>query len=317
MILLRTLAAVAGVGILAAVAHVTIAVTGGYGWNTNAPLTIALAVGVALGAPVASLSRPTLAVLLCLSLLAGEAYGFLATASWHVANIEVQAAPIHDAEARHAAAKARLEAAESSDTVQRAIDMQAAHASEAMTRSAEKTCNAVCRATIADTARSDQAVVVAAKESMQRDIDRARTDLANAPLPGSASPRADRLGVKPRELDLLGAGLRSFACTVLAGGLLAFAAHSRNEVALPKLDDVPAPKKVGRFMIDRLEAAPRPRVESADLYSAYCDWCESNNSQALPAAQFGDVLVPVLNEVGIRRKMAGSDVFLCDVRLAG
>jgi hypothetical protein len=90
MILLRTLAAVAGVGILAAVAHVTIAVTGGYGWNTNAPLTIALAVGVALGTPVASLSRPTLAVLLCLSLLAGEAYGFLATASWHVANIATQ-----------------------------------------------------------------------------------------------------------------------------------------------------------------------------------------------------------------------------------
>ena len=36
MIVLRTLAIVAGIGILAAVAHVTITATGGYGWNTNA-----------------------------------------------------------------------------------------------------------------------------------------------------------------------------------------------------------------------------------------------------------------------------------------
>ena len=151
---------------------------------------------------------------------------------------------------------------------------------------------------------------------MQREIDGARTALANAPLPGSASPLADRLGVQPWELDLLGAGLRSFACTVLAGGLLAFAAHPRNEPPMPKADDVSAPKKVARFMVDRLEAAPRSRVESADLYSAFCEWCEVNDVRALPAPLFADALVPVLNEVGIRRKMAGGDVFLCDVRLA-
>ena len=316
MIVLRTLAIVAGIGILAAVAHATITATGGYGWNTNAPLTIALAMGVALGAPVASLSRRTLAALLCLALLAGEAYGFLATASWHVANIEAQAAPIHDAEARHTAAKARLEAVEHSDALQRAIDVQTAHASEAMARSAEKACNAVCKATIADTARTDQAAVNAARESTQREIDGARTALANAPLPSSASPLADRLGVQPWELDLLGAGLRSFACTVLAGGLLAFATHPRNEPPMPKADDVSASKKVARFMVDRLEPAPRASVESADLYSAFCEWCQVNGVRALPAPQFADALVPVLNEVGIRRKMAGGDVFLCDVRLA-
>ena len=263
-----------------------------------------------------SLCRPALAFALFLALLAGEAYGFLATASWYVANIEAQAAPIHDAEGRHAAAKARLDAAVHSDAVQRAIDVQTAHSSEAMARSAEKTCNAVCKATIADTARTDQAGVNAARESMRREIDSARAALANAPLPSSASPLADRLGVQPWELDLLGAGLRSFACTVLAGGLLAFAAHPRNEPPMPKADDVSAPKKVARFMVDRLEAAPRSRVESADLYSAFCEWCEVNDVRALPAPQVADALVPVLNEVGIRRKMAGGDVFLCDVRLA-
>ena len=316
MIVLRTLAIVAGVGILAAVAHVMIEATGGYGWNTNAPLTIALAAGVALGAPVMSLCRPALAFALFLALLAGEAYGFLATATWHVAKIEAQAAPIHDAEARHAAAKARLEAVEHSDGLQRAIDVQTAHASEAMARSTEKTCNAVCKATIADTARTDRAAVDTARDSMQHEIDGARLALASAPLPGSASPLADRLGVKPWELDLLGAALRSFACTVLAGGLLAFAAHPRNEPQMPQADDVSAPKKVARFMVDRLEPAPRASVESGDLYSAFCEWCQVNGMRALPAPQFADALVPVLNEVGIRRKMAGGDVFLCDVRLA-
>ena len=43
MIVSRALAVIAGVGILAAVAHATITATGGYGCNTNAPLTIALA----------------------------------------------------------------------------------------------------------------------------------------------------------------------------------------------------------------------------------------------------------------------------------
>ena len=37
-----------------------------------------------------------------------------------------------------------------------------------------------CQATIADTARTDQAAVNAARESMQREIDGARTALANA-----------------------------------------------------------------------------------------------------------------------------------------
>ena len=315
MIVLRTLAVIAGVGILAAVAHATITATGSYGWNTNAPLTIALAAGVALGAPVASLSRPSLAIVLCLALLAGEAYGFLATANWHVANIEAQAAPIHDAEVRHVAAKERLEAAERSDVVRRAIDVQTAHQVRPWPGQPRNLATRCARPRL-DTARTDQAAVDAARKIRQHDIDEARIALANAPLPGSASPLADRLGVQAWELDLLGAGLRSFACTVLAGGLLAFAAHPRKDAVPPKPDDVPARKKVAPFMVDRLEAAPRSRIESADLYSAFCEWCEVNCARALPAPQFADALVPVLDEVGIKRKVAGGDVFLCDVRLA-
>jgi phage/plasmid-associated DNA primase len=82
-------------------------------------------------------------------------------------------------------------------------------------------------------------------------------------------------------------------------------------------DDVPAPRKVAKFMVDCVEAAPRSRVESAELYVAYQEWCEDNRVRALPAPQFADALVPVLNEVGIARKTRGDDVFLVGVRLAG
>ena len=173
------------------------------------------------------------------------------------------------------------------------------------------------RRTIAETARTDRAAVDAARELMQREIDGARTALANAPLPSSASPLADRLGVQPWELDLLGAGLRSFACTVLAGGLLAFAAHPRNEPPMPKADDVsrrPRRSPVSWSIASRQRRGRASRARISIRHSV--EWCEVNDVRALPAPQFADALVPVLNEVGIRRKMAGGDVFLCDVRLA-
>lgn len=321
MIVLRILAAVAGLGILAAVAHVTIDATGGYGWDTNAPLTIALAVGVAIGAPITSLCRPGLTFLLLLALLAGELYGFGATASWHVANLEAHAAPIHEAQAEHAAALTRLAKAEASDAVtkaeQAAKDVQA----DARAKSTAADCGKGCIATLAKSVDGAEAAVGEARESMQREITAARAALANAPLPGSASPLADRLGVQPWILDLIFAGLRSFACTVLAAGLLAFAAHERRDVGAHPMraarqDDVQAPRKVAKFMVDCVEAAPRSRVESAELYTAYQEWCGDNRFRALPAPQFADALVPVLNEVGIARKTRGDDVFLVGVKLA-
>ena len=58
-----------------------------------------------VGAPIAAVSSRGLAAFLVLALVAGELYGFLATANWHVAHIEERAAPIHDAEAKRKAAQ--------------------------------------------------------------------------------------------------------------------------------------------------------------------------------------------------------------------
>jgi hypothetical protein len=63
---------------------------------------------------------------------------------------------------------------------------------------------------------------------------------------------------------------------------------------------------------------PRRGRASKALISTphYRDWCEDNSVRALAAPQFADALVPVLNEVGIKRKMRGDDVFLVGVKLA-
>ena len=81
--LIRALAFIVGLGILAAVAHVTIISTGGYG-QPMAAMVIALACGVAIGAVAIGIAvshgRRTLAALLTIALLAGEGFGLLRTA---------------------------------------------------------------------------------------------------------------------------------------------------------------------------------------------------------------------------------------------
>ena len=79
----RAIAIAVGILILAAVAHVTIQSTGGYG-SAHAWVTIGVAAGVAAGSVFSGMAwsdkRHALAVLLVLAIVAGEAYGFIATA---------------------------------------------------------------------------------------------------------------------------------------------------------------------------------------------------------------------------------------------
>jgi hypothetical protein len=151
MTLLRGIAALVGVLILAAVAHVTTMATGGYA-DTNAAITIALACGVAIGAPVAGIcierGQRMLAMLAALALLAGELYSFGATASWHVAHLEAQAAPIHEAEARHADAKAWVARLERDDRVERAERALSDAQADARAKSTAPDCGKGCIATL-------------------------------------------------------------------------------------------------------------------------------------------------------------------------
>jgi hypothetical protein len=344
VIFLRGISLVAGVGVLAMVAHITIMATGGYGWDTNAPLTIALAAGVAVGAPVAGASPRWLAALLGLAIIAGELYGFQATAAWHVAHIENQAAPIRELEARRHAAQDRVARLERDDRVDKALHAAKEARTDANARSTDKGCGPSCRATLAKSVDAAEAAVEEARQSLQLDQRQARADLDRNPTPASANALADRLGVPAWGLDLIGAGLRSFACTVLAFGLLFFAAHGRrrepetinniptrsparpapieltgNVVAIAPKRGVPLPIKIGdvdAFMLECVRKDATSRLSWVDAFVRYRAWCEQHKATPVDVSAFGSRLDALRNELGLETRTKGKEVFFVGLALA-
>ena len=85
-----------------------------------------------------------------------------------------------------------------------------------------------------------------------------------------------------------------------------------NVVQLP----APVPGAVSKFMLEQIEAAPRSRVEVAELFTAYRAWCEAKGCRPLPVANFADAFTPVLEAVGIQRQERSGHVYLVGVKLA-
>jgi hypothetical protein len=329
--IIRALAFLVGLVILGAIAHVTITSTGSYG-QPSAATVIALALGVAVGAVAigASLAqgRRVLAAGLIIALLAGEAFGLLRTADMYVASREAQQAPIRDAAAKHTAALARLAAAERSDAVAKAEASKAKITSEAMAASVEKTCRDNCRLVLEAQVSDAQAVVQAARTAQQREIVEARAELHQNPMPASASPLADRLGVPAWGIDLVIAGLGSIGCNGLAACLLAFAAHAPRrgqhdlgqprkfavapdlgrprpavEVLEPRLGDIDA------FMLERVTRIRGAQVSWAELFAEYLDWCRAESLRPVTVENFGKRMDAMRRELKLRTHAAGDDVF--------
>src|SRR5262245_39923934 len=98
--------------ILAAVAHVTIQSTGGYG-TPHSWVTMAVATGVAVASVFSGMAwtegRHTIAVLLILAIVAGEAYGLVATAERLIASREETQAPLRRLAEDRARAQRRVD----------------------------------------------------------------------------------------------------------------------------------------------------------------------------------------------------------------
>ena len=238
----QILSAAVGVGILACVTNAAIAATGGYA-TTAAPMLIALACGLAIGAAVIgtawSHQRRTLAILLVVALGAGEAYALLMTAERTLANREAQQVPLRDAALKRTKAEAAVTTAERElevigDTprLKRAIEAKAIADSAAVDRAAEPSCAKNCRALLGqqvaaaaaevDAARTE---IAGARQAAERRFADARAALAEIAMPPSPSPLADRLGIEPWRIDLAAAGLASIAANGLAALLIAFSTH--------------------------------------------------------------------------------------------
>jgi uncharacterized membrane protein len=113
--IIRALAIIGGLLILAAVAHATIIATGGY-WTPQSYLTLAVAGGVGLGGTLSGMAwsagRRSLVVWLVVVIAAGEVFGLLSTAERLIVSREAAQAPLRQVEQDRAKATERLAAAQ-------------------------------------------------------------------------------------------------------------------------------------------------------------------------------------------------------------
>jgi len=338
----RTLAGVVGVGILGCVAHAAVMATGGYG-TTSAPMLIALAAGLGVGSGCIGIAwgqkRRTLALMLALGLMAGEAYALLMTAERTLAHRETMQAPLREAATERAKAEARIQRAEEAITaakadgprVTAALAAKAAADAAVVAKSAERHCLKNCRELLQQQADQANRDIEAARADRQREhnaakaeLTAAREALATMKAPASPNPLADRLGVPAWTLDLAAAGLASLAANGLGAFLLAFATHrhhtyqpivisasAREFEALPALMETHAPRDAQQeadlFARSALQPSPSGFVALIDLRDDYIRWCEQRGTEPLPDMQIGGALNDLFFRVGLRLEGQGRD----------
>ena len=249
--------------------------------------------------------RRGIAWCLIVALVAGEAWALLQTAERTVAHRDQQQAPLHAAADTRAKAAERVKAAEVAVTAigdtPRLIKAQAAKAAAdaaVVSKSAEKGCAANCRQLLQAQVDAAAAEVAAARAEIdtrragaEGRVKQARADLALLPLPPSATPLADRLGIKGWTLDLFQAWLASLAANGLAGVLLAFAAHGRRRrPAVIEVMPAPASEPMVRdtaaeadqFARSTLRPNKTGRVKLAEIPATYRAWCSERGLEPLP-----------------------------------
>lgn len=349
--MLRAIAVVVALCLLGATAHAVITHAGGYG-TPHAYTTIALAAGVAVGALTIGAAwdqgRRLLAVVLCIALACGEAFGLLSTAERLVAQRDAMQAPVADAHAQRAAAAKQLAKAEAelvavsrSDRVQRAEAAKTEADRAAVAKSAERGCVANCRALLEQQVKSAEAELSAARaEVAQRvatanaNIATARAALAGLKAPASVTPLADRLGVAGWSLDLIAAALGSLAANGLAAALLVFAAHRRSiDTASPvapvaaeggtthhfaprqPLPVLNIAEHAARFGVECLTPKEGGKASLEAIKARYLAWCSELGVSAVADGQIGKALADLFAAVGLRAIEQDGRIFVVGIEI--
>jgi len=295
----RLLVVIAGVAVVGAATHANVEHAGGYE-SDSAPLIITMAALLAIGMGYVGVAfnegRRLLAVLLGICLLAGETYWVGLNAEREVAARDEVSAPVAEAQARHAAAKERLNRAEAAKH-----EADAAAISEA----AKKHCANNCRK-----------LLLAAQGAAEAELVAARAAVKLAPAPRSATPLPDRLGIAPWAWDLLMAGLRSLA-VVGASIAIGMAAHPRRKPnALTASSETtlarPVNKRehVSQFLRSTLQPNPTASASLRQMHNRYLDWCAEASIDPLPPTELGLELRSIIDAIGLECRSTGKDVIV-------
>jgi hypothetical protein len=268
--ILRALAIAVGLGLLAATAHISIAQSGGYG-TPHSFIALAVAAGVGIGAVTIGVAwserRRGLAFAILVALLCGEAWGLIATGERIIAVREQIQAPLRDRAAQHRAAEAALRNAQAVKPLpaDRSRLLAAQHRKQkaddaARDAATDKNCRDNCRLLLQAAVDAAFAEITAARNEIasyelaqmtdiNNRIQTAAAALREIPMPSSAAPLADRLGLPSWTLDLMTAALGSIAANGLAACMLAFGVHKRRSVEVAPPASMPS-------MTATIEASP-------------------------------------------------------------
>jgi hypothetical protein len=339
----RCLAGLVGLGIIGCVAHAGVMASGGYG-STAALLVWALAAGLAVGSLAVGVAchegRRVIAYCLIAALVAGEAWSLLLTAERTIAHRDEQQAPLREAAEARAKAGERVRLAEAAlaaiGTTPRLVGAQKAKtAADAavVEKASERGCVSNCRQLLQKAVDDAAAEVAAARVEIENArikaesvVKQARIDFNALPMPRSATPLADRLGVEGWQVDLVAAALASLAANGLAAFLLAFAAHGRAQ--RPLMIDV-TPSAAANTAIAGRERDPadeadsfarttfRPkstgRVRLAEIKQAYHGWCHKRGLDPLPDRDIGQALNALFASVALYRRGEGAEAAIVGI----
>lgn len=254
MIAARILALAGGAVVMAIASHVNITATGGYG-TPHAYITIAAAIGLVVGSLLFHwvwASWASLAVVLVVCMLSGEAYQIISTQDRLAKSREADKAPRREYQKTYQKAEKRLadaqKAVDNPPTTSKALESanksKASADAAVVEKAAEKFCRSECRQmlekqveTAAAEVQKATAAIEARKTKAKEELDAARAALDGLKAPESVTALADQTGIPAWIIDVSLSALGSIAVNGIACCLLMFGAHparSRVEVVTPQ-----------------------------------------------------------------------------------
>jgi hypothetical protein len=259
--MIRPLALVSGVLLLASVTYLQVAQSASHQAPVIVSFGIALAVGALSIGKAFTSGQKLFGILLCLTLSSGEIYNLAVTAESKIVSRAIVSGPLEQAALIRETANKRLADALTGAT----------KAKQAVTDSASLTgCKVECAKLLS------YAVIKA-----DREVVASRVALEALPIPArSVSPLADRLGVSAGLLDIVLASLFSFSTAALASVLIAFGGHSNTRAKLSDADHV------GSFLIDTIAPSKGASVSATQLESRYISWSIERGVKPLPYDSF-------------------------------
>lgn len=350
--LLRALAVVSGIILVAAAAYASLAHANKGLASPYGIITLAVAGGLVVGALCVgsawAVGRRSIALAIAMGMMSGELYSLILTGERVVGTREAAQVTIREAGMRRQAAERRVGEAEASlasahrsDRLERALAAKTAADLAVVDKSAERGCASNCRALLQAHVDAAQREVDAAhlerNSSLERatsTVEAARAELARMGLAPDQSPLAARLGLSASTLDLAAAGLASLAINGLGAALLAFGAHGggrHREPAPPAspatdIATEPAPRPViatardgmahvAKFAVEAMRPDPEARTPARDVRAAYLRWCSERGHDALPARDLADHLASLCNKAGLTVDTVDGTPLICGMKL--